>query len=84
MSSRRVYALQRSGNLLWLKAAVKSATSEPRVIRLLVDTGSSFTVLPVAILEEIGCCPAESSPKVIIMAAGGAIQPPMVIVPKFI
>jgi predicted aspartyl protease len=83
MSSRRFYSLQRSGNLLWLKAAVRSSSSDPRIIRLLVDTGSSYTVLPTAILQEIGCRPSDALQQITMMAAGGIVQSPIVIVPEF-
>ena len=41
------------------KAAV-AGPSGVRVLRLLVDTGSVYTILPVEVLESIGCSPAAS------------------------
>jgi predicted aspartyl protease len=32
-----------------------------KVINLLVDTGSTYTILPVEVLESIGVSPAESA-----------------------
>jgi aspartyl protease family protein len=83
MSLKRIYQLQRSGNLLWLKAVVMGNSREPRLVRLLVDTGSSYTVLPLSVIEEIGCPISLQSQKISIMAAGGIVQAPIVIVPEF-
>jgi predicted aspartyl protease len=83
MTTRRFYALQRYGNLFWLKAVVMGESRDPRVVRLLVDTGSSYTVLPPNVLMEIGCDVSDSNRRVAIMAAGGMIQPPVVSVPLF-
>jgi Aspartyl protease len=75
MTTKRVYTLQRYGNLFWLKAVVMGEAREPRVVRLLVDTGSSYTVLPPSVLTEIGCDVSASNRQVAIMAAGGMVQP---------
>ena len=55
MSDRRVYSLQSRGSLLTLQAALGSSESGSKVVRLLIDTGSNFTTLPVNLLDEIGC-----------------------------
>jgi aspartyl protease family protein len=83
MTSRRTYQLQRSGNLLFLKATVGShePSIEPILVRLLVDTGSSFTVLPSRVLADVGCDLQQPRTKVSIVAAGGVIQVPVVAVP---
>jgi predicted aspartyl protease len=83
MTTKRVYRLQRYGNLFWLKAVVMGEAREPRVVRLLVDTGSSYTVLPPSVLTEIGCDVSASNRQVPIMAAGGMVQPSVVNVPSF-
>lgn len=83
MTTRRFYALQRYGNLFWLKAVVMGESRDPRVVRLLVDTGSSYTVLPPNLLMEIGCDMSASNRRVAIMAAGGMIKPAVVNVPLF-
>ena len=56
----RSYTLTRSGNLLLARAAVTGPGST-KVINLLVDTGSTYTILPVEVLESIGVSPAESA-----------------------
>ncbi|WP_019499377.1 TIGR02281 family clan AA aspartic protease [Pseudanabaena sp. PCC 6802] len=81
--TRRFYALQRYGNLFWLKAVVMGESRDPRVVRLLVDTGSSYTVMPPKVLMEIGCDVSAPNRRVAIMAAGGMMQPPVVNVPFF-
>jgi predicted aspartyl protease len=83
MTTTRVYGLQRYGNLFWLKAVVMGEARESRVVRLLVDTGSSYTVLPPSVLMDIGCDLSASNRRVAIMAAGGMVQPFVVSVPSF-
>lgn len=39
MSSKRIYRLQQQGDLLWLRVAVGRSSSNPLLLRLLVDTG---------------------------------------------
>jgi predicted aspartyl protease len=51
------YRVDRIGNLLFARAAVHGP-SGTKVVRFLVDTGSNFTILPVEVLEAIGCDPA--------------------------
>ena len=55
MTSPRFYQLSRYQNLLVLKAAAGGKEGIVRQFRLLVDTGSSYTVLRVNILENLGC-----------------------------
>lgn len=83
MSSRRFYRLQKSGNLLLLKANAGGQDCEPITVRLLIDTGSSFTTLPVSVLENIGVDVSQSSKRISIMTGGGVIRAPMSEVPRF-
>lgn len=55
MTSPRFYQLSRYQNLLVLKAAAGGKEGIVRQFRLLVDTGSSYTVFRVNILENLGC-----------------------------
>jgi predicted aspartyl protease len=82
MSDRQTYPLTRWGNLLLLRASIKQH-QEFRIIQLLVDTGSSFTVLPRRVLFGIGCDFSQPSQSVTIIAAGGLIQAPKVVVSQF-
>lgn len=43
------------------------------MIRLLVDTGSTYTVLPIEVFESIGCNPAQSREHVKIVTGSGTI-----------
>jgi predicted aspartyl protease len=83
MSPRRIFALQRYGNLLCLRASVRGLSGDLRVVRLLVDTGSSFTVVPVQVLQDIGYSQSEQYPSVSIMAASGILRSPVVAVAEF-
>lgn len=51
------YRLARVGHLLLTRAAVHGPDGT-NVVRLLVDTGSTYTILPVEVLETVGCDPA--------------------------
>jgi predicted aspartyl protease len=78
-----MFSLQRYGNLLCLKASVRGLSGDPRVVRLLVDTGSSYTVLPVQVLRDIGYSPDDRGQTVSIMAAGGILRSPVIAVLEF-
>ena len=71
------YPLQRVGRLLVTKAAV-SGPAGVHVVRLLVDTGSVYTILPVEVLESIGCSPASSHEHVRIITGSGYLIVPKV------
>ena len=55
MTEKKSYRVQRQGNLLWVRVAVGGNDGSAIVVRLLVDTGSSFTVLPTRVVESLGC-----------------------------
>ena len=67
------YPLERVGSLLLTKAAV-SGSAGVKVIRLLVDTGSVYTILPVEVLESIGCSPAVSPEHIRLITGSGYIM----------
>ncbi|MBI4684783.1 MAG: hypothetical protein HY755_06250 [Nitrospirae bacterium] len=54
------YKLENSGSLLITKAAI-AGTDGIKILNLLVDTGSSFTIIPFEALESCGCSPVESN-----------------------
>jgi predicted aspartyl protease len=83
VSQRRIFSLQRYGNLLCLKASVWGPTGHPRVVRLLVDTGSSFTVIPLQVWQDIGYSTDQPDQTVSIMAAGGILRSPVITVGEF-
>jgi len=71
------YRLERVGRLLLTKAAVSGPTGV-HVVRLLIDTGSVYTVLPIEVLESIGCSPAGSVDRVRIVTGSGYLIAPRV------
>ena len=75
----RSYPLTRVGNLLVARAAI-SGPGGTKVINLLVDTGSTYTILPVEVLESIGLSPAKSKEHVRIATGSGYIIAPKVII----
>lgn len=81
--SKRVYQAQRQGDLLWVRAAVGIKGGEPITVRLLVDTGSSFTVLPRVVVEDLGCNLSQPLGRTTIFAASGRLMIPIVAVPWF-
>jgi predicted aspartyl protease len=75
----RRYSLTRIGSLFVARAAV-TGPAGTKVIKLLVDTGSTYTVLPVEVLESIGVSPAESKLHERIATGSGYIIAPKVTV----
>ena len=83
MKAGQSHHLDRRGNLLLLRAAVGGADGSVVVLRLLLDTGASFTVLPVEALETIGCETHRPLRRVRMVVASGVIVAPVVAVPWF-
>lgn len=81
MTSRRTYRLAQRGNLLTLRAAVGGMKGGVIVLRLLLDTGASYTVLPVEVVEASGCDTQHPLRRVRMIAATGVIVAPVVAVP---
>lgn len=71
------YPLERVGNLLVTKAAV-GGPAGVKVVRLLVDTGSVYTILPVELLESVGCSPAVSTEHIRLITGSGYLIAPRV------
>lgn len=83
MSSKKIYRCYRQQNVLWLRVAVGKSGNTPILVRLLVDTGASYTVLPTRILQRVGCNLEQPLEKKKIVTANGAIDVPIVAVPWF-
>jgi len=79
----KLYKVHRQGNLLILRAAVGGTDGSVVVLRLLLDTGASHTMLPVEAVEAIGCDTHHPLRRVHIMAANGVIIAPVVAAPWF-
>ena len=83
MSDKKIYRCYRQQNVLWLRVAVGKSGDTPLVVKLLIDTGASYTVLPTRILQRIGCNLEQPLEKKKIVTANGAIEVPIVAVPWF-
>lgn len=71
------YKLANSGNLLITKAAIAGPDSI-KILSLLVDTGSSYTIIPAEALESCGCSPVEAMKHLRIVTGSGFIVAPVV------
>jgi len=78
----KIYKAQRSGKLLIVKAYIKGNDAE-HYPRLLIDTGSTYTIIAQEILEAIGCSPATPIQRERITTANGYIIIPAVQLQKF-
>jgi predicted aspartyl protease len=76
--SKASYAVQRYQNLFIINAAVASSTTEPKVIRMLVDTGASYTLISTRLLTTAGYTPETSTQTLTMIAAGGSLPAPVV------
>ncbi|MGK7924645.1 MAG: aspartyl protease family protein [Spirulina sp.] len=81
--TKKIYKLKKYRDLLWLRGAVGSEEKPSIVMRLLVDTGSNFTVLPVAIVKQLGCDLDHPVKMTKIVTAGGMRDVPIVAIPWF-
>jgi predicted aspartyl protease len=83
VTSKRLDQCSRYGNLLILKAATSSRSNTVRQFRLLVDTGSTYTVLRVNILEALGCDIQNPLRRIRTSSGGGIVEAPVVAVSWF-
>jgi predicted aspartyl protease len=84
VTRQRIYQLSRYGKLLMLRAAVQGREGrEVQAVRLLVDTGSSYTTLPLQIVENLGYDLQNSIRSISMIAANGIIEAPVVAVSWF-
>lgn len=71
-----------SSDLLICAAIIKSKHGQ-RILRLAVDTGASFTIIPPKILLQIGLDAAQSSEKETMITANGLVYAPVLEIPLF-
>lgn len=83
MTRRAIYPLEVRNGLLFLRVAVGDSIRQPVIARLLVDTGSSFTVLSTQVLEDAGCNLQLPQESVAITAASGVVRGKIFEVPQF-
>lgn len=82
MSQRLIYPLERRHKLLYIRAAVGDGMASPVIARLLVDTGSSYTVLSKQVIQSARC-EISASRLIAITAASGIVQAPRLKIPLF-
>ena len=75
------YTLTRVGKLLVTRAAVMGPEGT-KVIKLLIDAGSTYTILPVEVLESVGLSPTQSKEHERIATGSGYIMAPKVTIEK--
>jgi predicted aspartyl protease len=78
-----IYPTQRYGNLLIVNAAIGGITTQPKVLKLLVDTGASYTLLSAKVLQSLGYTLDNPSQQMTVIAAGGTLQAPVIPVTWF-
>jgi predicted aspartyl protease len=78
--SQATYRLHQLGDMLAVRVAIGNPVTDSKVIRLLIDTGSAYTVFPPNLLEEVGC-DLKPTRSVRVVTAGGMIQAPIVVLP---
>ena len=76
--TKQRYQLQKRGNLLLLNAAIGKSDGTAHKIRLLLDTGSSYTVLNSHLLESLGY-DLQVSQQVSVFAANGKVDAPIIV-----
>ncbi len=79
----RIYPVQKSGNLFFVRASIASVANAPSILRLLVDTGASQTCLSKSLLAELGYTLSDVTPKMAILTGNGSIQAPRLRVNRF-
>lgn len=83
MRRQRVYRLQRQGDLWVARAALRGTDGGVVVLKLLLDTGASFTIIPVEVAERPGCDLSHPLRRVRVASASAVIIAPMIPVPRF-
>jgi predicted aspartyl protease len=77
----RIYPVDRTGNLVTVRASVGRQQAQPSVLSLLVDTGAGQTSLSTSLLTEIGCPITTSQSSIAIMTGNGIVRMPIVQIP---
>ena len=76
------YQLTRVGKLYAAKACIEGEGGT-KVLTLLVDTGSTYTIIPAEVLEAVGASPATSKEHVRIVTGSGILLVPRVQIKAF-
>lgn len=72
------YQLSRIGRSLLLRTAIKGNNGKVIVARLIVDTGASYTMLPVEVVEALGYDTHHPLRTIRIVAANGIVVAPLI------
>jgi predicted aspartyl protease len=83
MSRALIYPVEHRDYLFYVRGSVGATDAQPKVVRLLVDTGARRTVLPKQLLREFGCKVDDPERSIRVTAAGGVLRVPIVVVPWF-
>jgi predicted aspartyl protease len=83
MNRRLVYPLEMRNGLLFLRVAISDKVRQPVIARLLIDTGSSFTVISTQVLQDAGCDLQLPQKLVTMTAAGGIVRGRVFEIPRF-
>ncbi|MBI5181541.1 MAG: clan AA aspartic protease [Nitrospirae bacterium] len=76
------YKLERHGHLLMLKSFIEGAEGKAYP-KLLLDTGSAYTIISQEILENVGCSPATAVKRQRIITGSGYEIVPIVCLKRF-
>jgi predicted aspartyl protease len=79
----QIHPLQRLGKLLTLNASVTGRAGDRGVLRLLIDTGASYTIFPIAPLLDLGYHPDQSTVHRPIVTASSTVRVPFIRVASF-
>jgi Aspartyl protease len=77
MSRALIYTVEHRDYLFYVRGSVGATDAQPKVVRLLVDTGARRTVLPKRLLREFGCNVDDPERSIRVTAAGGVLRVPM-------
>jgi predicted aspartyl protease len=83
VSRSRIYQTERWKDLLWVRTAITRSDRQIVVARLLVDTGSTFTVLSTNLARLAGCNLAQPLRFEALATGSGVVRCPVVAVPVF-
>ncbi len=74
MSRALIYPVEHRDYLFYVRGSVGATDAQPKVVRLLVDTGARRTVLPKQLLREFGCKLDDPERSIRVTAAGGGCR----------
>jgi predicted aspartyl protease len=79
----QIYAAQKLGTLICTKVSVQGRNNKIAVLRLLIDTGSGYTILPTKPLEPLGYNATKAIQTRTLITASGIVSAPQIQVQSF-